>query len=97
MLSEYKKFYESNFQSFSELKERYDIKPNFLTFSGVVSFIKPSKNTVKTPFPSKENHTNALLRSFSLLAKQTEWFIKNASAPDRLVLENLKTEWLDDC
>ena len=41
---------ESKFLSFSELKERFDIKPNFLAFYGVVLSIKTLRNVVKTQF-----------------------------------------------
>ena len=48
---------ETKFLSFSEFKERFDIKPNFLgAFYGVVSSIKTLRNMVKTQFPSKGNY-----------------------------------------
>ena len=46
----------SKFLSFTEFKERFDIKPNFLAFYGVVSSIKTLRNMVKTQFPSKGNY-----------------------------------------
>ena len=81
---------ESKFLSFAEFKDRFDIKTNFLTFYGVISSIKNLRNTVKTQFPRKGNYE----RFIDVLPKQTEWFIKNASALNRLSLVKLKTNGL---
>ena len=47
---------ESKFLSFTEFKERFDIKTNFLIFYGVISSIKDLQNTVKTQPPPKGNY-----------------------------------------
>ena len=80
---------ENNFFSFKEFKERFDIKTNFLTFYGIISSIKSLQNKVKTQPPLKENY-----ESFIDVFLQTEWFIKNALALNRLALVKLKTNGL---
>ena len=48
---------ESKFASFTEFKERFDIKTNFLIFYGVVSSIKDLQtDKVKTQPPPKGNY-----------------------------------------
>ena len=60
------------------------MKPNFLAFTGVVSSI----NTLNKIRSNRRFFKRKLLwtlyrRFFTVLAKQTEWFIKNASSQDR--------------
>ena len=47
---------ENNFLSFTEFKERFEIKTNFLTFYGIISSIKSLQNKVKTQPPLKGNY-----------------------------------------
>ena len=84
---------ESKFLSFTEFKERFDIKTNFLIFCGVISSIKDLQNKVKTQPPPKGNY-EPFIDVFLSVTKQTEWFIKNASALNRPALVKLKTNGL---
>ena len=47
---------ESKLLPFTEFKEQFDIKTNFLIFYGVISSIKDLQNTVKTQHPPKGNY-----------------------------------------
>ena len=51
---------ESKLLSFTELIERFDIKPTFLAFCGVISSMKNLRNTVKTHFTSKGNYERVI-------------------------------------
>ena len=82
---------ESKLLSFSEFKERFDIKTKILIFYGVISSIKELQNTVKTQPPPKGNY-EPFIDVFLSVTKKTEWFITNASALNRLV--KLKTNGL---
>ena len=58
----------SKFLSFTEFKERFDIKPNFLAFYGVVSSTKTLRNMVNplnTKLSPKNTVFNRLVRFFS--------------------------------
>jgi len=47
---------ENKLLSFTEFKECFDIKTNFLTFYGIISSIKSLQNKVKTQPPLKGNY-----------------------------------------
>ena len=67
-----------NFLSFTELKERYDIKTNFLVYHGLVSCIKSLRNAIE--------NENEKATEFSALF--VENFIK-APKPNRLAYKKL--------
>jgi len=48
----------TNFLSFSEFKETFDIKTNFLTFYGLISSIKALRNLKKEEIPQTEDQDN---------------------------------------
>ena len=48
-----------NFLSFTELKERFEVKTNFLVYHGLVSCIKLLRNTVENQM--KQTEISALL------------------------------------
>ena len=47
-----------NFLSFTELKERFDVKTNFLVYHGLVSCIKLLRNAIENRFPWHEATRN---------------------------------------
>ena len=85
-----------NFLSFTELKERFDVKTNFLVYHGLVSCIKLLRNVIEN-----QNETN---RNFSTFVEN---FIKapksNRLAYKRLVsakqssLRRSQEKWSADC
>ena len=85
-----------NFLSFTELKERFDVKTNFLVYHGLVSCIKLLRNAIQN-----QNETNRTLSSF------VENFIK-APKSNRLAYKKLvsakqssprrsQQKWSADC
>ena len=84
---------ESKFLSFTEFKERFDIKTNFLIFYGVISSIKDLQNKVKTQPPPKGN-CEPFIDVFLSVTKTNKMIYKNASALNRLALVKLKTNGL---
>ena len=84
---------ESKFLSFTEFKEHFDIKTNFLTFYGVLSSIKNLQNKVKTQPPPKGNFEGFIYLSKCYQNKQNG-LSKIALALNRLALVKLKTNGL---
>ena len=69
---------ESTFLSFSELKERYSIKPSFLSFLGIISAIKQLFKTLK----EKNSSEDSAYENFS------DRFLK-AKKPNKIVYKKL--------
>ena len=87
---------ESKFLSFTEFKERFDIKTNFLSFYGVISFIKNLRNTVKTKLPSKGNYER-FIDVFLSVAKTNRIVYEKCVSSKQTSPNKTQNKWLNDC
>ena len=87
---------ESKFLSFTEFKERFDIKTNFLTFYGVISFIKNLRNAVKTKLPSKGNYER-FIDVFLSVAKTNRMVYEKCVSSKQTSPNKTQNKWLNDC
>ena len=87
---------ESKFLSFTEFKERFDIKTNFLTFYGVISFIKNLRNKVKTQAPPKGNY-ESFIDVFLSLTKTNRMVYQKCVSSKQTSPSKTQNKWLTDC
>ena len=82
---------ESKFLSFTEFKERFDIKTNFLTFHAVISSIKTLRNRVKTQPPPKGNYESFIDVFLSVTKTNRKWVSSKQTSPSKT-----QNKWLTD-
>ena len=85
---------ESKFLSFTEFKERFDIKTNFLTFYGVISSIKNLRNKVKTQPPPKGNYESFI--DVFLSVTKTNRMVYQKCFSSKQTNPNKTQKWLTD-
>ena len=87
---------ESKFLSFTEFKERFDIKTNFLTFYGVISSIKNLRNKVKTQPPPKGNY-ESFIDVFLSVTKTNRMVYQKCVSSKQTSPSKTQNKWLTDC
>ena len=87
---------ESKFLSFTEFKERFDIKTNFLTFYGVISSIKNLRNKVKTQPPPKGNY-ESFIDVFLSVTKTNRMVYQKCVSFKQTSPSKTQNKWLTDC
>ena len=86
----------SKFLSFTEFKERFEIKTNFLTFYGVVSAIKNLRNKVKTQPPPKGNY-ESFIDVFLSVTKTNRMVYQKCVSSKQTSPSKTQNKWLTDC
>ena len=87
---------ESKFLSFTEFKERFDMKTNFLIFYGVTSSIKDLQKTVKTQPPPKGNY-EPFTDVFLSVTKTNRMVYQKCVSSKQTSLSKTQNKWLTDC
>ena len=87
---------ESTFLSFTEFKEHFDIKTNFLIFYGIISSIKDLQNTVKTQPPPKGNY-EPFIDVFLSVTKTNRMVYQKCVSSKQTSPSKTQNNWLTDC
>ena len=88
---------ESKFLSFTELKERFEIKTNFLTFDGVISSIKKTlRFKVKTQPPPNGNYER-FIDVFLSVTKTNRMVYEKCVSSKQSSPSKTQNKWLTDC
>ena len=87
---------ESKFLSFTQFKERFDIKTNVLTFYGVISSIKNLRNKVKTQPPPKGNYER-VIDVFLSVTKTNRMVYQKCVSSKQTSPSKSQNEGLTDC
>ena len=88
---------ESTFLSFSDFKDRYKIKPPFLSFLGVISAIKHSWNKTKQERPTEDSHYDNFRLKFFQASKSTRVVYRKLVDKRRKKPQRSQMKWSMDC
>ena len=88
---------ESTFLSFSDFKDRYKIKPPFLSFLGVISAIKLLWNKTKQERPTEDSHYNNFRLKFLQASKSTRVVYQKLVEKRRKKPQRSQMKWSMDC
>ena len=88
---------ESTFLSFSDLNDRYKIKPPFLAFLGVISAIKLLWNKTKQESPTEDSHYDNFRLKFLKASKSTRVVYRQLVDKRRKKPQRSQVKWSMDC
>jgi len=88
--------HKNKFLSFTEFKERFDFKTNFLTFYGIISSIKSLQNKVKTQPPLKGNY-KSFIDVFLSVNKTNRLVYQKCVSSKQTSPSKTQNKWLTDC
>ena len=88
---------ESTFLSFSDFKDRYKIKPPFLSFLGVISAIKLLWNKTKQERPTEDSHYNNFRLKCLQASKSTRVVYRKLVEKRQKKPQRSQMKWSMDC
>ena len=88
---------ESTFLSFSDFKDRYKIKPPFLSFLGVISAIKLLWNKTKQERPTEDSHYDNFRLKLIQASKSTRIVYRKLVDKRRKKPQRSQMKWSMDC
>ena len=88
---------ESTFLSFSDFKDRYKIKPNVLSFLGIISAIKQLWNKIKPESPSEDSHYESFRQKFFKASKSTRFVYRKRVNKRSKQPKKSQMKWSMDC
>ena len=78
-----------NFLSFTELKERFDVKTNLLVYHGLVSCIKLLRTVIENQTEENRNFST-FVENFMKLLNPIDWYTKSWGALNKVALGKAK-------
>ena len=85
-----------NFLPFTELKERFDIKTNFLVYHGLISCIKLPRNAIQNQIETNR-HLSTFVENFIKAPKSNRLANKNLISAKQSSPRRSQEKWSADC